>query len=298
MAPTLVTAAPTRNTIITCDTFPETPGVQTIFESNEEPYFLDRTDGGTPLVLGMRFETTVEAEIHSFRFFKATSEDGTAHKARIYNWVTGQLLSEIRFSDNFCPGPAWVDVPLSPSFTALPGIEYVVAIDSVTRYTLTRDYFTPGVPKMIGDLGVLGSVYGLESGAMPKELNRATSNYWIDRKFLDAPLVEAHEAQLDFCKPSRLKAHHRSYLKHESSEHDLLSRLLMSAFAWGVQSVSASAAAPRLPLQSARPPCRLPPSLRRTMPLAAAPSLTARSKRSTAPAITPPRSLAETSGNS
>lgn len=125
------------------------------------------------------------ADIHSqaVRFYKANSEGGSGHVARIYNWATGALLasSDGSLLDTTCTGPQWVVLPLTKTLRTAINTEYVVAIDSVRYYAKTGGYFTSGA-KTSGIISATASVFSLNLGSMPKETSQAASNYWIDRK--------------------------------------------------------------------------------------------------------------------
>lgn len=117
-------------------------------------------------------------DVVALRFFKARFEPGSRHSAKIYDSLTGSLLATTgNFTDlvktytyptapcpscshhpaltrpsplalfgvpwcaQDCPGPRWVSAPLAQPFRLQPGKEYVAAVDSVSMYSHTAQYF-------------------------------------------------------------------------------------------------------------------------------------------------------------
>jgi hypothetical protein len=153
--------------------------VQTIFSSTDTPQLPTNTDNRA-LVLGLRFSSSVIGDITAFRFFKSASEGGSGHMGRIYNRSNGQLLaSTAAFSDDSCPGPRWVSVPLFAPLRTVVGREYTVAVDSLMHYAKTDSM---AWPRVSGALSALGATYGFGLGTMPNEPSWMNAHYWVDGK--------------------------------------------------------------------------------------------------------------------
>jgi hypothetical protein len=171
-------------TDVICQSWPIN-GYQTIFNPTDQPEDLDlKVELDSPLVIGLRFQTVTEGFITAIRFYKATSEGGTGHVGKIYDWASGELLAKTitDVDDVECTGPGWVSIPLQVPFYTSPDTEYVVALDGVVYYT--KSWLTLKESYKVGDLKVMGEggVYGQTPGEMPAEVWLGSSHYWVDGK--------------------------------------------------------------------------------------------------------------------
>lgn len=158
---------------------------QTIFGPADEPQELDlKVELDSRLVLGLRFRTVTPGYITAVRFYKATSEGGTGHQGRIYDWMSGELLATtISDMDDFECAPGWVSIPLRVPFYTAADVEYVVALDGLEYYAKSSNVLTDGYT--VGGLIVMGegALFGHTSGEMPMETLLGSSNYWVDGTF-------------------------------------------------------------------------------------------------------------------
>jgi hypothetical protein len=164
-----------------------------MFNSSEYPQSDDEFDGGKDLVLGTRFRSVRPCTIIAFRYFKAEGEKGPK-KGYIYSADGSRIATTERFSDDICPGPRWVQVPLTKPVRPVPGREFVVAVDTVKYYAKTSGYFPSDKN---GDLVPIGGFFQTESGTIPT-FGEGSTNYWVDGKLtyvfdliLPAPICNA-----------------------------------------------------------------------------------------------------------
>lgn len=179
--PTPAPTSPPSATGLKCGTFPGA-GVQTLFTAADVTPTLNLNDGD-PLVLGLRFTTTVAGDITAFRFYKSASEVGGVHSGRVYLSSSGALLGTTGpFDPSTCTGWRWVSVPLLTPVRTSPGVEYTVAVDMVDNYGKTEGTMASG--RVSGYLRAVagGSVYGLDSGVIPRDVFETSdqANYWVD----------------------------------------------------------------------------------------------------------------------
>lgn len=153
---------------------------------------MDKHDG-VPLVLGLRFYTAVAGDITAIRFFKAQGEAGSGHVGMIYNWATGQRLAstEREMDDWDCEGPRWVSLPLRSPLRISPDVEYVVALDSVLRYSKSFQHLVEGRESERGTIFTVpgGAVFGVQLGTIPRQTHRFGDNYWVDGEWHDVPRI-------------------------------------------------------------------------------------------------------------
>jgi hypothetical protein len=166
--------------VASCGAFPpQGSSVQTIFSPNDTPQLPTNTDN-RPLVLGLRFRSSVIGDITGFRFFKPASETGSSHMGRVYTSATKELLGTTgTFSDVTCAGPQWVSAPLTEPIRTTVGTEYVIAADSLLFYAKTEATVWP---KVSGPLSATGALYGFVSGQFPVAASWMNAHYWIDGK--------------------------------------------------------------------------------------------------------------------
>lgn len=172
--------APTES--VTCGG-PISEGTQTVFTPDQAAQAKPETLGAKRSV-GMRFTTAAQGNVTAIRFFKPLfSEAGVAHTGFIFDDVTGTRLATTEaFDDVGCGDETWVRVALATPLRIEPDRVYIVAIDNVTYYAATPEFFLMQ-PAVRGDLTALrhGSVAG-PAGQMPKD-NFRDKCYWVDVEF-------------------------------------------------------------------------------------------------------------------
>lgn len=177
-----------------CSTWPK--HADTFHQPIDQPLMKIVTRGRVA-VLGQGFRVNQPVSIRSFRFFKSPGEMSKASRTgRIYSWPDGSMLATTTpFSDAACAHGGWVSIPFARPFTAMPNRTYVVAVDGVLKYAITRDYFRNSVTK--GPLTMLagGALHGYQSGALPRRRSKRDKyhSYWIDGNYhAEHQLLQVH----------------------------------------------------------------------------------------------------------
>jgi hypothetical protein len=148
-----------------------------VFDPSEVPQFLDESDVGLKLVVGLKLRVLKAATLTGLRYYKGVGETGT-HQGIIYDTATGKEVARTSDTDDAtCAGGQWVTLPLQQAFRPALNKDYTVAIDGLTTYTLTEGYALFNTPR--GGLLPLGGYYGFKAGRMPIT-GPGTDNYWID----------------------------------------------------------------------------------------------------------------------
>lgn len=80
------------------------------------------------------------------------------------------------FVDDGCDG--WVTVPFESAFRPLPGAEYVVAVDPVTRYVKSGAFAWPYASE--GGLLGINSKLAVYPTRVPNYDETHDANYWVD----------------------------------------------------------------------------------------------------------------------
>ena len=142
----------------------------------------------TPLVLGVKFQTSVAGAVKGIRFYKSVQNVGQ-HVATLWS-ATRTLLATATFTGETASG--WQQVNLPTPVTLTPKTTYIVAYSTSGYYSVNTNYF--GTALNSGPLTALAStasggngvyVYG-GSSSFPSSTYQS-SNYWVDIVFNQFP---------------------------------------------------------------------------------------------------------------
>lgn len=151
-----------------------------MFGPSETPQYVDESDPGVTLVVGLKLRVLRAATLTAVRYYKGQGETGT-HQGVIYDSQGTAVASTSDTADATCAGGQWVTLPLLQPFRPALNKDYTVVIDGVTTYALSEAFAFSG-PR--GDLLPLGGYYGFRPGRMPST-GPGTDNFWVDGEWID-----------------------------------------------------------------------------------------------------------------
>ncbi len=157
-----------------------TPGkTSSLFSSSTTP--TNVTHENTPLVLGVKFQSSVAGTIKGIRFYKCAQNTGT-HVATLWS-SAGTLLATATFSNETASG--WQQVNFAKAVTIAPKTTYIAAYSTGGYYTDTVSYFATALVN--GSLTALANsvvggngVYAYGSPTSFPVYSWLSSNYWVD----------------------------------------------------------------------------------------------------------------------
>jgi hypothetical protein len=174
----------------TFQTAPNAAPVNVTFFGSAAPAVATAADG-TPVELGMAFQTTLQGRITALRFYKAAGDAGT-HTGTLWS-SSGRALATVAFQNESADG--WQRAELSAPVIIDPGQTYTVSYtSSLGTYAYARNFFTS--PAVSGPLTAPAQGNGTfrygTGGTMPQS-SFGASNYFADVEFSsgtsDAPTL-------------------------------------------------------------------------------------------------------------
>ena len=138
-----------------------------------------------PAELGLRFKSSVAAQLTGVRFFKLHGTNGQ-HRAKVWS-SDGRLLDSIAFRHETPSG--WQQVNFEPSIPLHANETYTVSYNAERgHYAFTKHFFDVAVSKAPLEAGIAAGVFAYgKSGVWPHQSFENT-NYWIDPIVFTAPL--------------------------------------------------------------------------------------------------------------
>jgi Domain of unknown function (DUF4082)/Bacterial Ig-like domain/Bacterial Ig domain/Secretion system C-terminal sorting domain len=139
-------------------------------------------DNTTGIVLGVKFQSSVNGPVTGIRFYKASGDAGT-HQGLLYN-AAGVLLAQANFTNETATG--WQQVSFSTPVQITAGQVYVASyLSSQGYYSSTDNYFAAAVVNgpltalADGTSGSNGIYIYSPTAAFPVDTYQK-SNYWVD----------------------------------------------------------------------------------------------------------------------
>jgi hypothetical protein len=158
-----------------------------LFSASDAPANATLNDG-TPVELGVKFQTAVAGTITGIRFYKGPQNVAT-HVANLWT-ATGTLLATATFTNETASG--WQQVSLPSAVTLTPGTIYIVSYHSNGYYSADPSFFATGLtngpltaPASSASGGNGVYAYG-DSSSFPTS-SYGSSNYWVDVVFNQFP---------------------------------------------------------------------------------------------------------------
>jgi hypothetical protein len=177
---------PSNEVSFTATPTPTPAPTRSLFSASAAPSKVQQTwNDGTPVELGVKFQTSVAGRVTGIRFYKAPGNTST-HVGNLWS-ATGALLATANFTNETARG--WQQVNLSKPVTLTPGTTYVVSYHT-TVYSADDNYFvsahTRG-PLTAPASSVSGGngVYAYGSSSRFPASSYKSSNYWVDVAFLE-----------------------------------------------------------------------------------------------------------------
>ena len=133
---------------------------------------------GVPYELGMKFQVSQGGVVDAIRFFKSPGDNGV-HTGRIWS-ATGALITSVQFTNETASG--WQQQPLPSKLRLIPGITYVVSVNTPGLFPITYNAFVQ--PVSSGGITALSGTNGLfgTTGKFPTGYFKS-SNYFRDIAF-------------------------------------------------------------------------------------------------------------------
>lgn len=162
--------------VASCNTWPPTSH-QTLFTPAQLPINRNALSGGLKAV-GASMAFTIAGTVQAIRFFRASSEAGTGHTARIYDASGTIVATAAGFNDTDCTGAGWVVAPLTRPLRVSPNVDYTVVVDNLLYFAVSDNFFAAAVTRgnVLGRAG--GGRFG-PAGTLPIAA-AANRNYWVD----------------------------------------------------------------------------------------------------------------------
>ena len=142
---------------------------------------------GTPIELGMKFNSSASGTVTGIRFYKGSQDTGT-HIGNLWS-STGSLLARATFSGESASG--WQTVNFSSPISITPGTTYVASYFAASgRYSADTSYFATG--RDSGPIHALASsessngLYRYTSATAFPNSSYSATNYWVDIVFSTA----------------------------------------------------------------------------------------------------------------
>jgi methionine-rich copper-binding protein CopC len=162
-----------------------------IWNTNTVPAETASTDG-SPIEVGVKFRTDVNATVTGVRFYKGAGNTGS-HVGNLWT-ATGQLLASVSFTGETASG--WQQANFASPVTISQNVTYVVSYFApVGHYADTTEYFYPPLspPPTGGSVVDNGPIHALRNGvsgsngvfsysttsAFPNS-SFGAANYWVD----------------------------------------------------------------------------------------------------------------------
>lgn len=163
-------------TVASCNTWPPTSH-QTLFSPAQLPTNRNALSGGLKAV-GASFAFTIAGTIQAVRFFRASSEAGTGHRARIYDASGTIVATAAGFNDTDCTGAGWVVAPLTRPLRVGPNVNYTVVVDNLLYYAVSDNFFAVAAARGNVLVRAGGGRFG-PAGTLPTTAT-ANRNFWVD----------------------------------------------------------------------------------------------------------------------
>ena len=151
-------------------------------------------DNTTGIVLGMKFQSSVNGLVTGIRFYKASGNTGT-HQGLLYN-TSGVLLAQATFTGETATG--WQQVSFSTPVSITAGQTYVAAyLSGAGYYSSSNNYFTSAVVNnpltalADGTNGSNGVYIYTATPAYPVNTYKK-GNYWVDVVFTNIVTLSAN----------------------------------------------------------------------------------------------------------
>lgn len=138
--------------------------------------------GTTPIELGVKFQSNINAVVTGLRFYKGPANTGT-HTGHLWS-STGTLLATAVFSNESASG--WQTVNFSTPVAISANTVYVASYHSSSgRFSYTANYFT--APRVNGPLTAPAHTAANPNGVFAQgpngsfpNMNSNSANYWVD----------------------------------------------------------------------------------------------------------------------
>ena len=162
------------------------PTTVSLFSASNTPAQLNNNDG-TPLEVGVKFQSSVAGQITALKFYRSPSDTGSDV---LDLWTaTGTKLASVTFTNTAASG--WQTVPLAMPVEISANTTYVASYHTTGAYVATTNFFTNAVTSDVltapstttaGGNGVYAYGGTSDTGIFPTNTYTA-NNYWADVAF-------------------------------------------------------------------------------------------------------------------